>query len=130
MVLEELTESQIQKMSNEEIMEIQLKQSMSLINMSIEKTKNYFINFIGIFAIALAFIFVSYKITLIVSLPSLIFLFLSWKSNQHTILKLMSHKMLISFLISKKIANSRNYYIIEKYNIDKYKTKNNSENRK
>ena len=118
----ELSESEIQKMSNEELMEMQLKESIDSINESFEKTNKRFKHFIGLLCVSIAFsITFSFYFSCFLFFIDFIILVSIYKSNEKTKTKLMSHKMLVLFFKERNIVNNNNSYILEKYSIKKYK---------
>jgi hypothetical protein len=123
MELQELVKVETQKMGDQ-VMEMQLNQSIKKVHHEILITQFRFKHFIASAAVAILFILTSKFISLLFTLTSLVFLFLAWKSNQKTIKNITSHKMLISFYIKKNIANKKNWWILEKYNVDKYQLQN------
>ena len=120
----ELPESEIEKMSTDELMEMQLGESMDSINEAIKKTNNRVKHFIGLLIFSVVvFVTFSFHIGCFLFFISFIVLVLAYRANQEVKLRLMSHKILISFFQSRDIVNSNNSYLLEKYSIKKFKNK-------
>lgn len=120
----ELPEEEIKKMSKDEIMEMQLRESMGFINDTIKKTNNRIRYFIGLLIISVVvFVTFSFHIGCFLFFISFIVLVLAYRANQEVKLRLMSHKILISFFQSRDIVNSNNSYLLEKYSIKEFKNK-------
>jgi hypothetical protein len=120
----ELPEEEIKKMSKDEIMEMQLRESMGFINDTIKKTNNRIRYFIGLLIISVVvFVTFSFHIGCFLFFISFIVLVLAYRANEEVKLRLTSHKILISFLQSRDIVNSNNSYLLEKYSIKEFKNK-------
>lgn len=120
----ELPEEEIKKMSKDEIMEMQLRESMGFINDTIKKTNNRIRYFIGLLIISVVvFVTFSFHIGCFLFFISFIVLVLAYRANQEVKLRLMSHKILISFFQNRDIVNSNNSYLLEKYSIKEFKNK-------
>lgn len=120
----ELPESEIEKMSTDELMGLQLGESMDSINESIEKTNNRVKHFIGLLVFSVVvFTTFSFHVGSFLFFISFIVLVLAYRANEELKLKLMSHKMLILFLQGRGIVNNGNSYLLEKYNIKEFKNK-------
>lgn len=120
----ELPEEEIKKMSKDEIMEMQLRESMGFINDTIKKTNNRIRYFIGLLIISVVvFVTFSFHIGCFLFFISFIVLVLAYRANEEVKLRLMSHKILISFFQSRDIVNSNNSYLLEKYSIKEFKNK-------
>jgi len=120
----ELPESEIEKMSTDELMGLQLGESMDSINESIEKTNNRVKHFIGLLVFSVVvFTTFSFYVGSFLFFISFIVLVLAYRANEELKLKLMSHKMLILFLQGRGIVNNGNSYLLEKYSIKEFKNK-------
>jgi hypothetical protein len=120
----ELPESEIEKMSTDELMGLQLGESMDSINESIEKTNNRVKHFIGLLVFSVVvFTTFSFHVGSFLFFISFIVLVLAYRANEELKLKLMSHKMLILFLQGRGIVNNGNSYLLEKYSIKEFKNK-------
>ena len=120
----ELPESEIEKMSTDELMEMQLGESMDSINEAIKKTNNRVKHFIGLLIFSVVvFVTFSFHIGCFLFFISFIVLVLAYRANEEVKIRLMSHKMLILFLQSRDIVNNNNSYLLEKYSIKKFKNK-------
>lgn len=120
----ELPESEIEKMSTDELMGLQLGESMDSINESIEKTNNRVKHFIGLLVFSVVvFTTFSFHVGSFLFFISFIVLVLAYRANEELKLKLMSHKMLTLFLQGRGIVNNGNSYLLEKYSIKEFKNK-------
>lgn len=120
----ELPESEIEKMSTDELMGLQLGESMDSINESIEKTNNRVKHFIGLLVFSIVvFTTFSFHVGWFLFFISFIVLVLAYRANEELKIKLMSHKMLILFLQGRGIVNNGNSHLLEKYNIKEFKNK-------
>jgi hypothetical protein len=120
----ELPESEIEKMSTDELMGLQLGESMDSINESIEKTNNRVKHFIGLLVFSIVvFTTFSFHVGWFLFFISFIVLVLAYRANEELKIKLMSHKMLILFLQGRGIVNNGNSYLLEKYSIKEFKNK-------
>jgi hypothetical protein len=120
----ELPESEIEKMSTDELMGLQLGESMDSINESIEKTNNRVKHFIGLLVFSIVvFTTFSFHVGWFLFFISFIVLVLAYRANEELKIKLMSHKMLILFLQGRGIVNNGNSHLLEKYSIKEFKNK-------
>jgi hypothetical protein len=116
----ELTQQQLEEISHDELMRMQLQESFDDINMSITKINNRTKHFIGLCTISILFLLLNYHMIglALFIFCSIIMLFV-WKEKQHLKSKITIHKALILFFKSYGIANTNNWYIIEKYKLDR-----------